>query len=147
MNLLQRSTIEGECLKLCTAFAYHLDHGEFESLIGLFIPDGVFVRNGEALNGHQAIREAYAQRPAVTIMHLMSNFHVLEVEEKRVRSSICALIIFGKGVSAQPVTFNPMATMRTIEFADEFRLTATGWRFSSRDARPVLQSLDWPGAG
>jgi len=81
----------------------------------------------------------------VTITHLMSNFHALEVEEKRVKSSICALVLHAMGVSAEPLTFNPMGAIRMLEFADEFRLTAEGWRFAARDARPVLQSTDWPG--
>jgi hypothetical protein len=145
MESNQQASIEQDCSKLCTAFAYHVDHCEFEALVELFTPDGVFVRNGHSLEGQRAIRAAYAQRPPATTVHFITNFHVLELTATRVRASSYGLVLHATSVSKEVLPFDPMGAMRTLEFIDEFQLTPAGWRFSSRDARPVLQSLNWPG--
>jgi hypothetical protein len=92
---------------------YCLDYGDFESLVQLFTPDGVFVRNGQALNGHQAICEAYAQRPAATTVHFMATFNMLEFEQQLVGSSMCALVLHALGNLANLAAFSPMCATRT----------------------------------
>jgi hypothetical protein len=145
MTDTERAAIEFQCASLCNAFAYHLDHREFEPLVQLFAEDGVFVRNGEDLRGQDAIRKAYAKRPPATTMHFVSNFHASSVSTHRVRSSVYNMVVHAMGVSAEPLIFNPASSIRLLDFADEFTLTPAGWRFASRNPRPVLQSTSWPG--
>lgn len=145
MSENSRDQVATDCERLCTAFSYHLDHGDFLALAALFAPDGAFVRNGERLVGHEAILSVYQNRPEVTIMHLTSNFHLLDFNGRTARGRIYNMVIHALGTSDGPMPFDPGAAMRLIEFHDEFVLTEDGWRFASRDARPVMQSKGWPG--
>jgi hypothetical protein len=144
MNM-NTEAIRAGCEQLCIAFSYHLDHGDFESVVQLFAPNGVFVRNSEPLEGREAIREAYRQRPAATTMHIVSNFHLLECTELTARASVYNIVVFAASVSDKVLKFDPATAIRILEFHDRFVLTEEGWRFTFRDARPMLQSIGWPG--
>ena len=39
-----RREIEAECMALSHAWAYHIDHKQYDELAQLFVPDGVFIR-------------------------------------------------------------------------------------------------------
>jgi hypothetical protein len=142
---MKTEAIRAACENLCIAFSYHLDHGDFEAVVQMFTEDGVFVRNGEPLKGHEAIRQAYLQRPAATTMHIVSNFHLLECTDSTARASVYNFVAFALTVSDQVLKFDPASAIRILEFHDRFELTSDGWRFSYRDARPMLQSIGWPG--
>lgn len=131
---------------LCNAFAWRLDHGEFEALAGLFAEDGVFERLGHRLEGRASIIAAYAQRPAATTAHLVSNVHIIERDERRARGGSFALVIHAMGVSEQVLKFDPASAMRILVFEDHYVKTAEGWRFALRRPRPLLESPTWPGA-
>ncbi|MGO9059054.1 MAG: nuclear transport factor 2 family protein [Candidatus Binataceae bacterium] len=146
METAQRVAIEFECLKLCHAFAYYIDHGNFEAMVNLFAPDGVFDRDGVTLRGRQQIREAMSKRPPVTTRHLVTNFLPLEVNASRVKSSVYNLSIHSFDPSEGVKKFSPAAGTRLLEFSDEFQLTPDGWRFASRIARPVMVVPEWPGS-
>ena len=146
METAERVAIEAECLRLCHAFAYHIDHGNFEAMVNLFAPDGVFDRDGVTLRGRQQIREAMSKRPPVTTRHVVTNFFALEVSAARVTSSVYNLSIHSFDPAAGVKKFSPAAGMRLLEFSDEFQLTAEGWRFASRIARPVMAVPEWPGS-
>lgn len=137
--------LEAVCTRLCNAFAYHLDHGEFDALAALFAPDGVFDRNGTRLEGRAAILDAYAKRPQATTVHLMMNFHLIEAGETELRGSVNSLVLHAMGVSDEVLKFDPMGAMRVLEFEDRYVLTDDGWRFSYRGPRPILESSSWPG--
>ncbi len=138
-------TARRDCERLCTSFAYHLDRADFPALVALFTEDGTFVRNGDRLIGHAAMLAAYAQRPQVTIMHFVSNFHMIDYAADRATASSYSSVVFAAGISDEPLRFDPATAVRLLRFDDEYARTPAGWRIASRDARPVLQSLNWPG--
>jgi hypothetical protein len=141
---MDKDMVRAACEQLCIAFSYHLDHDEFEEVVQLFAPDGVFVRNGERIVGQEAIRMTYADRVPATTMHIVSNFHLIESDGKRARSSVYNFVVGLPQKSSQVLRFDPQEAIRMLDFADEYVLTDKGWRFASRDARPVFQSLNWP---
>jgi hypothetical protein len=142
----ERAAIEWECLRLCHAFAYNIDHGNFEAMVNLFTPDGVFDRDGVTLRGRQQIRDAMSKRPPVTTRHIVTNFLALEVSAARVKSSVYNLSIHSFDRAEGVKKFSPAAGTRLLEFSDEFELTPDGWRFASRIARPIMIVPEWPGA-
>lgn len=145
MTPQRRREIEHDCLFLCNAFAFHLDRAEFTQVASLFTPDGVFERNGERLQSRSGILAGYANRPAVTICHLVTNVHLLEVRETVASGVSSALVIHAMGVSDQILKFDPSSAIRVLEFEDRYQLCDEGWRFSFRLPRARLQSLTWPG--
>jgi hypothetical protein len=133
-----------DCERLGSAFAYHLDQADFVALVQLFTEDGAFIRNGEPLAGRKAMLAAYAKRPQVTIMHLLSNFHMTTFDGDRATASSYCSVVMAAGISDEPLRFDPAAAVRLLEFKDEYVRTPEGWRISLRNARPVLQSINWP---
>jgi hypothetical protein len=145
MTDAERNAIEWECLKLCNAFFHHMDHGDFEAMIGLFAPDGTFLRHGHLLRGHEELRTAMAVRPtSSTTIHLITNFTPLEVEPTRVKTAayVVALGTFDRSVPVPKL--DPMTGIAALEFLDEFRRLPAGWRFAARIARPILHAPNFP---
>ena len=80
MDRAMRREIEADCVALSNAFAYHLDHKEYQALVALFVPDGTFVRTGVRLEGRAKILAAMQERPAEQFTrHITTNFHFTEV--------------------------------------------------------------------
>lgn len=145
MNSSERIAIEWDCESLCNKWSYLMDQGQFENAVGLFTPDGTFLRNGELLRGHAAILKVYAHRPPVTTMHFTMNFFVIEVSPERVKSRCYMMPVSTFDQSARIKKADPDEAFRFLEFEDEFELTTAGWRFSARAAKPIMQSPSWPG--
>ena len=62
------------CQQLLHHFFYCLDESDYDGLLALFEPDGVWHRQGVALRGHEAMREAMQSRSATQrIRHVLSN--------------------------------------------------------------------------
>lgn len=141
---MSNDPVRAACEQLCIAFSYHLDHDEFEEMVQLFAPEGTFIRNGQTIVGQEAIRQTYAGRPPSTTMHIVSNFHLIETDGKRARASVYNFVVGLPEKSPTVLRFDPQEAIRMLDFADEYVLTDKGWRFASRDARPVFQSLNWP---
>jgi hypothetical protein len=146
MNSIERVAIEWDCLALCHRWAYLMDQGEFEAAIDLFTADGSFLRNGQLLRGHAGILKAYAHRPPVTTMHLVTNFFAIDVTSSSLKSRSYMMPISTFDPAEAVKKFDPSAAFRLLKFEDEFQLTAQGWRFSARVANPIMQSPAWPGA-
>jgi hypothetical protein len=77
----QAMAVHWELTRLNNAFAFYLDNGAFESMIGLFTPDGLFDRAGIVHRGQDEMREGMAERPKVTTRHLLTNFHLTSVDD------------------------------------------------------------------
>jgi SnoaL-like protein len=140
----QAMAVYWELTRLNNAFAFYLDNGDFESMIGLFTPDGLFDRAGIVHRGQGEMREGMAERPKVTTRHLLTNFHLTSVDDETAEAVVCAMVYHG------PVAENGEAVVyatdngRVIEFHDRYVKTVDGWRISSRVARPIFTPKVWP---
>ncbi|MDT5073672.1 MAG: hypothetical protein QOH82_2992 [Mycobacterium sp.] len=140
----QAMAVHWELTRLNNAFAFYLDNGAFESMIGLFTPDGLFDRAGIVHRGQDEMREGMAERPKVTTRHLLTNFHLTSVDDDSAEAVVCAMVYHG------PVAENGEAVVyatdngRVIEFHDRYVKTVDGWRISSRIARPIFTPKVWP---
>jgi 3-phenylpropionate/cinnamic acid dioxygenase small subunit len=140
----QAMAVHWELTRLNNAFAFYLDNGAFESMIGLFTPDGLFDRAGTVHRGQDEMREGMAERPKVTTRHLLTNFHLTSIDDDTAEAVVCAMVYHG------PVAENGEAVVyatdngRVIEFRDRYVKTVDGWRISSRIARPIFTPKVWP---
>jgi SnoaL-like domain len=144
MNPTDRAIAEWGCLRLCHLWAHYADRGDFPAVAALFTPDGIFVRDGEPLRGHEAIAQAYAHRPRVTVLHIVTNFLAHEVSVSRAVASLYMMPVSTFDTSKVP-KLDPMASFRLLRFEDQYQLTPDGWRFAKRVATPVMMSPQWPG--
>jgi hypothetical protein len=133
-----RREIEADCVALSHAFAYHLDHKNYEALAALFAAEGVFVRTGVRLEGPAQILAAMSQRPAEQFTrHITTNFHFTDVEADRAKAVVYNVSYFSFPESQLPLDYVPQRVM-LLDFIDTYTRTPAGWRFLERDARALL---------
>ena len=138
MDRAMRREIEAECVALSNAFAYHLDHKEYQALVALFVPDGTFVRTGVRLEGRAKILAAMRERPAEQFTrHITTNFHFTEVSADSARAVFYNQSYYAFLPGDPPHTYVP-ERMMLLDFVDQYERTSEGWRFRERDARAVL---------
>lgn len=133
-----RREIQAECVALSHAWAYHIDHKQYEALAELFVPNGVFIRTGVRLEGRAAILAAMHARPAEQFTrHVTTNFHFTEVTEGRAWATSYNMSYYTFLPGNPPFAYAP-ERMMLLDFIDEYERTPQGWRFRLRDARAVL---------
>ena len=72
-----RALLLGELTQQLHAFFHHLDERRYTELVALFTPDGRWLRQGQWLNGHAAVRSALDARPAAQrVRHVITNAYV-----------------------------------------------------------------------
>lgn len=102
----QRVIIEADAERLCHTLFLHLDESNYESLIALFAPDGVWHRQGKELRGHAMMRDALKARPkGYTTRHLVSNLIVTIADQDHAENSFYLTVYngTGDGVSKEPL--------------------------------------------
>jgi hypothetical protein len=137
-------TTEWALVRLNNDFAYYVDQGDFESMIGLFTPDAVFDRAGNVHHGHDELRQGMRDRPKATTRHLLTNFHFTNVCPDSAEAVVSSIVYHGPpSEHGEPVVY---ATDhgRVMEFHDKYTKTPEGWRISERIARAILTPKVWP---
>jgi hypothetical protein len=138
MDLATRREIEAECVGLSNAFAFHLDQKNYEDLVALFVPHGVFVRTGVRLEGHARILQKLRERPAEQFTrHVTTNFHFTHVDESMATGVFYNLSYFAFTAQSTPLAYDPQCVM-LLDFLDTYTRTPAGWRFLQRDARALM---------
>ena len=144
MDANAEAIIAWQCTQVTHAFAYHIDHGEFEEVVNLWTPDGVFDRLGEVLQGQEAIRTAMRDRPKVTTRHVFTNFHFHRIEEDEAEATVLCMSFH----SLEPFDGKPLvygtAQGRLIEFRERYVRTADGWKFAEHNGQVVFMPEVWP---
>ncbi|CQD18736.1 hypothetical protein BN000_04288 [Mycobacterium europaeum] len=135
---VHEALVEWELVKLNTAFAYFMDHGDFESMIQLFTTDAHFDRAGNIHRGRDEIREAMRQRPKVTARHQLTNFHFLNVSDEYAEGVICAMVYHGPPQEDGKPADYAVDECRLMEFQDKYTRTPEGWRIASRIGTAIL---------
>lgn len=129
-----------ECANLIAAFAYHVDHREFDRAVALFASDGAFIRPDLTARGHAEIAAIWEGRPtSLVTRHFLSAPFFTLVEADSV-TAVTAFTLYtvewnGEGL---PSFEKPAAIA---EFYDRFVLEDGGWRIAERQGRPVLMAV------
>lgn len=143
MDDLQRLLIENACRTLVLHTAAHADAHEPDRLAACFTDDAVLVRpNAPPLRGREAIRQAYAQRPAGRLTrHLVTHTRV-EIESAAVAHAHSVVLLWTGSLADEPGPQGRPAQPPQVlgEFDDHCVLTPAGWRIARRDARFVLHT-------
>lgn len=136
--------VEQACKELIVRAAVFADANDHTALALLFAEDATLTRpNAELLQGREAIRRAYEQRPAGRVTrHLVTNTLVESESETIVRALSYVLLWTGKSTDAAGPWGQPADSRQLIgEFEDRFSLTPEGrWLIQQRVARFVLHS-------
>ena len=128
---------QAACTNLIAAFAYYVDHREFDRAVALFAGDGRFERPDLVATGHAEIAAIWAGRPETMITrHVCSVPFFREATSERA-SSVTYFTLYqveftGDGL---PRCEAPTALC---QFEDEFVLTPAGWRIAYRRGAPRI---------
>ena len=83
--------IRAEIDAVLADWAYHLDHGELDELVGLFTEDALFVTGALELRGRVKIKNRYLERTVVrSTRHTYSGLRVSAVEGDRETATAAA---------------------------------------------------------
>ena len=144
MDPQQQMQTEWELTRLNNEFAFFMDNGDFESMIALFVPDGIFDRAGNVHKGHEELRQGMAERPEVTTRHLLSNFYFTDVTDDAAQGVVSSMVYHGPPSENGEAVVYATDNGRVIEFADSYTRTDDGWRIAARVARPIFTPRVWP---
>ena len=135
---------ERACERLVLDFAYFSDRQDYESLAGLFAPDGSMTRpTGDVLVGRAAIIESYRSRSTGRITwHSCTNVRITVESADRARGLTYAILYSANTNRPPEAHFGIQADARHLigEFEDDFVRTEEGWRFAARRARFVMHT-------
>jgi SnoaL-like domain len=140
MDDVARMQIEWACTRASAAFAYHVDHRDFQAAAALFTEDGVFDRGGDVMTGRAEIERVISQRPLLQITrHLCANTHFLEVDAEHVTSiDYFTLYRFEGADGSLPVRVANLVPLAIAEYRNELVRTKSGWLFRLRIGRPII---------
>ncbi|WP_411152559.1 nuclear transport factor 2 family protein [Streptomyces sp. A30] len=142
MKIEQQQLIEWQLAKLNTSFAHHLDRAEYEPLIAVFAPDGLFVRHGTPLRGHDEIRKAMSERLPMTTRHLVTNTHFYDMTEDTAKAVLYTLVQAGPPRrDGRPLVYQARQ-VTLMEFHNEYVRTTDGWRIARLENLPVFVPED-----
>jgi hypothetical protein len=126
-----RVELQSTLSTVLTAFWYEVDHNAGARASDFFTPDAQLRFEDASFVGTAEIDEVYRQRsargPRVS-RHLVTNLHLLDVEQTRVRS-LSALLLFAEdGEPPRPKTSASLVA----DVWDEFELIDDSWLIRSR---------------
>lgn len=141
MTEADRLSIEWQCEKLCKQFANYNDQNDFRAVCDLFTEDGSFYRPSvpdTEIRGRENIHEAFLQRPALVIRHIVSNC-VIEVQSDTEATGYSYLVFLAAPQSDDPLPLTP-GPLHIGEFRDKFVRTDEGWKFQERKGSLALKT-------
>ena len=127
------------CDRLISAFAWHVDHNDYEALVALFTDDGVFERPGLVAEGHAALMAAMAARPTDRVTRHLCVNRLIDVESPTTAYGRCYVSVLIAPAADGGEPQRGMRTMLVGEYQDHYRLTPDGWRIARRTASIVSQ--------
>jgi 3-phenylpropionate/cinnamic acid dioxygenase small subunit len=75
------AALRAEIDALLADWAWHLDHREYDDLVGLFTEDALFISGTAEMRGRAAIKNRYLERPVVrTTRHMYSGLRITGIE-------------------------------------------------------------------
>lgn len=139
MRDAERRGIEQDCLKLIALYALAADHHDAERFVGIFAPDGEWVRpNGTALRGHDALRAFMHQRPrSILARHISTNAVVDVLGPEAARGTSYATVF--KQDNHESGTAPMSLPDVIVEYHDEFVPTPDGWRIARRRTQQIFK--------
>lgn len=134
MDDLNRMLIEHECRKLMILYCNHLDHSDPESFAGIYAEDAMYKPAAlpDPIHGRPAILEWAKAYPKHRLgRHFSTNQLVEVVDEDRATGRSYA-VVFREPDPREGTVSTRVTPRSVVEYFDEFRRTAEGWRIASR---------------
>lgn len=141
MNNLERDLerrIEWDCTQLLHHFYGLLDEKRYAEMVELFVPEGVWVRLGEELQGPKAILAAMDGRHDWLTAHVVTNIRVTVVSEDEVNTVQYVTLYRQEGhdpASGPAPVVPPLGLLR---HADRLVRRDGKWKFLRKTSRALM---------
>ncbi len=138
-----RRQIEHDCRNLLYRHAQLSDRGQVVEAVGLFVPDGTWIRGGKPYTGHQQMLSS-SSRPATAISRHFTANTVVDVQDENHASAVSYYIVFrhDAGVSDPKFPLPLGGAFSMGEWHDRYVRTPDGWRFEFREVKRLFQQPD-----
>ena len=134
MDAVETMLAEHGCVSVCTRFYHHLDRREYTDLASLVAENGVWMRQGKAVTGPNAVVSALAAAsPDRKTRHMLSNVVVNLLDSGRAARVAYELAIF--------VQEGESPAKHSGIFTGEDRLEHDGvtWRITRKEAGALFR--------
>lgn len=142
MNEVEQWLARLACRDVVERSARCVDAGDAEGMAALFTPDGVLQRpSGAVLQGREAIRSSYAQRPANRITRHLVTGTVVELHMNGTAQAHSRVLLWSGSSDTPDTPFGREAQPRELvgEFDDLLQQQSDGaWRIVQRTASFTL---------
>lgn len=134
MQDLERMLIEHECRKLMIRYCHHLDHEEPEGFASIYVEDATYKPAAlpEPMHGRQAILDWARAYPKDRLGRHFSTNQLVEVIDEDHATGRSYAVVFREPDPREGVLSTRVTPRSVVEYFDEFRRTAEGWRIASR---------------
>lgn len=131
---------ECECRDLVNAFAWHVDHRDYERVVELFTSDCIVERPGARFEGHSGLREMLDARPTdIQTLHVFSNLRLIATSPETTSGKYYFTLYTAPGeFDPGGAALSQNQPTMTGAIFDQFTRTANGWRIASRLARIIF---------
>jgi hypothetical protein len=142
MTKMDDYATEHACQRLSIAFANSIDQFDYDAVIKLFTEDGILDRWGNAIQGHEALRQWLDARPRdIITRHVCSNVLVERVSPSEARGTTYFTFYGASRTDGNEILPLNGPTM-VGEYHDHFVLTEGGWRLRKRSVLPKFKRSD-----
>ena len=140
MTEAERLGIEQACRDLIIRFGCLSDTGEYEASLACFTPDGIWVRGGKPMVGHDGLMRFFRARPPGKLTrHLVANMMIDVDGEASARGlTYFTSYVHDSGSKALTLPVPLGAPFSVGEWHDKFVHTADGWRIAHRETKRLL---------
>lgn len=139
MTLEDQLRCERECARLCNDFVWTVDTGDYDGCVALFAVDGALERAGQVSRGHAGVRAFLDARPANRVTrHTCSNIRIDMTGPATATGTSCAVMFHAPAARDTPLPLKG-TTPLFAEYADDYVLTAGGWKIRHRKIVVVFQ--------
>lgn len=136
-NPLSRTEIvvaKQECMELVTRFFYHYDKREYDQLMALMTPDGLWIRpDGPARVGAELLASLAKRKASMTVLHILSNMVADVNAPDRVNvSALMSIVRDDEGaLTPPPAKISPPTAI--LSFTAQCTLIGQDWRIKEID--------------
>lgn len=125
------------CTRLIEAFAYYIDHHQYDRAIDLFTENAVFDRPDGKREGKDAIAMLWENRSEnITTRHLFYPPFFINISPERAETvTQCLLYKVVHHGDGTPKVDSPLGIA---EYTDSFVKTTTGWKFINKKVTPII---------
>lgn len=139
----QERQIEIDCQRTIIRFFNRLDGRDYDGLVALLAPDGVWHRRGQPLQGREAVMAAMrARSETLLINHLVSNLEVAVVSASEATARSIVTVYNDPGKNGTDLPRPLVGPWSVYEFTQILRPDGDTWLIAEQKSRVLFKRME-----